>query len=109
LSHAIAAIDIGTNSIHMIVVADPPDLSFEVIRREKEKVPTGAGGLDGRAPHPGGDARGTPRSLRSSVVWPESHKVDESSRSADSAPPRRNRGEFLPGRSTQADGHPSAL
>src|ERR1041385_6207257 len=45
----IAAIDIGTNSIHMIVVQVRPDLSFEVIDREKEMVRLGAGGLDGRA------------------------------------------------------------
>src|SRR6266536_3625192 len=45
----IAAIDIGTNSIHMIVVQVRADLSFEVIDREKEMVRLGAGGLDGRA------------------------------------------------------------
>src|SRR5262245_31283861 len=45
----IAAIDIGTNSVHMIVVRIRPDLSFEVIDREKEMVRLGAGGLDGRA------------------------------------------------------------
>ena len=45
----IAAIDIGTNSIHMIVVQVRPDLSFEVIDREKEMVRLGAGGLDGRS------------------------------------------------------------
>jgi exopolyphosphatase/guanosine-5'-triphosphate,3'-diphosphate pyrophosphatase len=45
----IAAIDIGTNSLHMIVVHVRPDLSFEVIDREKEMVRLGAGGLDGRA------------------------------------------------------------
>src|SRR6266545_1947015 len=45
----IAAIDIGTNSIHMIVVKVRPDLSFEVIDREKDMVRLGAGGLDGRA------------------------------------------------------------
>lgn len=44
----IAAIDIGTNSIHMIVVQIRPDLSFEVIDREKDMVRLGAGGLDGR-------------------------------------------------------------
>jgi exopolyphosphatase/guanosine-5'-triphosphate,3'-diphosphate pyrophosphatase len=44
----IAAIDIGTNSIHMIVVRVRPDLSFEVIDREKEMVRLGAGSLDGR-------------------------------------------------------------
>jgi exopolyphosphatase / guanosine-5'-triphosphate,3'-diphosphate pyrophosphatase len=45
----IAAIDIGTNSIHMIVADVRPDLSFEVIDREKEMVRLGAGGLGGRA------------------------------------------------------------
>src|SRR5262245_8795981 len=45
----IAAIDIGTNSLHMIVVRVGPDLSFEIIDREKEMVRLGAGGLDGRA------------------------------------------------------------
>jgi exopolyphosphatase/guanosine-5'-triphosphate,3'-diphosphate pyrophosphatase len=45
----VAAVDIGTNSIHMIVVEIRPDLSFEVIDREKEMVRLGQGGLDGRA------------------------------------------------------------
>ena len=45
----IAAIDIGTNSVHMIVVNVRPDLSFEIIDREKSMVRLGAGGLDGRA------------------------------------------------------------
>jgi exopolyphosphatase / guanosine-5'-triphosphate,3'-diphosphate pyrophosphatase len=45
----IAAIDIGTNSVHMIVVQVRPDLSFEVIDSEKEMVRLGAGGLDGKA------------------------------------------------------------
>ena len=44
----LAAIDIGTNSVHMIVVQVRPDLSFEVIDREKEMVRLGAGGLDGK-------------------------------------------------------------
>jgi exopolyphosphatase/guanosine-5'-triphosphate,3'-diphosphate pyrophosphatase len=45
----IAAIDIGTNSVHMIIVRVREDLSFEVIDREKAMVRLGAGGLDGRA------------------------------------------------------------
>ena len=45
----IAAIDIGTNSVHMIVVQVRADLSFEVIDREKAMVRLGAGGLDGRS------------------------------------------------------------
>ena len=43
----IAAIDIGNNSIHMIVVQVRPDLSFEIIDREKEMVRLGSGGLRG--------------------------------------------------------------
>ncbi|HUU32734.1 MAG TPA: hypothetical protein VMW48_01660, partial [Vicinamibacterales bacterium] len=39
----LAAIDIGTNSVHMIVVRVRPDFSFEVIDREKEMVRLGAG------------------------------------------------------------------
>ena len=44
----IAAIDIGTNSVHMIVAEVHPDQSFTVIDREKEMVRLGAAGLDGR-------------------------------------------------------------
>ena len=39
----IAAIDIGTNSVHMIVVQVRPDHSFEIVDREKEMVRLGAG------------------------------------------------------------------
>ena len=60
----IAAIDIGTNSIHMIVVQVRPDLSFEVIDREKEMVRLGAGGLDGRSADADGDGRGAPDALQ---------------------------------------------
>jgi exopolyphosphatase/guanosine-5'-triphosphate,3'-diphosphate pyrophosphatase len=44
----LAAIDIGTNSVHMIIVRVRPDLSFEVVDREREMVRLGAGGLDGK-------------------------------------------------------------
>jgi hypothetical protein len=44
----VAAIDIGTNSVHMLVVRVREDLSFEVIDREKAMVRLGAGGLDGQ-------------------------------------------------------------
>ena len=46
--HAPRAIDIGTNSVHMIVVRVRPDFSFEIVDREKEMVRLGAGGLDGK-------------------------------------------------------------
>ena len=44
----IAAIDIGTNSLHMLIVQVRGDLSFEVIDREKVMVRLGAGGLSSR-------------------------------------------------------------
>ena len=45
----IAAIDMGTNSIHMIVVHVQANQSFEIVDREKEMVRLGSGGLGGRA------------------------------------------------------------
>jgi exopolyphosphatase/guanosine-5'-triphosphate,3'-diphosphate pyrophosphatase len=91
----IAAIDIGTNSVHMIVVQVRPDLSFEVIDREKEMVRLGAGGLDGRAL--------TPEAMHSALQvlskfrrLAESHKVDEVIAVATSATREaENGGEFL--------------
>jgi len=44
----LAAIDIGTNSLHMIIVRVTSDGGFEVIGREKDMVRLGAGGLEGR-------------------------------------------------------------
>ena len=91
----VAAIDIGTNSIHMIVVQVRPDLSFEVIDREKEMVRLGAGGLDGRAL--------TPEAMHAALQvlskfrrLAESHKVDEVIAVATSATREaENGGEFL--------------
>src|SRR2546428_3675793 len=72
----IAAIDIGTNSIHMIVVQIRPDFSFEVIDREKEMVRLGAGGLDGRALTP--EARHAALQVLSKFRrLAESHRVDD--------------------------------
>ena len=91
----IAAIDIGTNSIHMIVVQLRPDLSFEVIDREKEMVRLGAGGLDGRALTP--EAMHAALQVLSSFRrLAESHKVDEVIAVATSATREaENGGEFL--------------
>ena len=91
----IAAIDIGTNSIHMIVVQIRTDLSFEVIDREKEMVRLGAGGLDGRALTP--EAMHTALQVLSKFRrLAESHKVDEVVAVATSATREaENGGEFL--------------
>src|SRR5215216_3839452 len=91
----IAAIDIGTNSVHMIVVQVRPDLSFEVIDREKEMVRLGAGGLDGRAL--------TPEAMHAALQvlskfrrLAESHRVDQVIAVATSATREaENGGEFL--------------
>src|SRR5207245_7781558 len=72
----IAAIDCGTNSIHMIVVRIRPDLSFEVIDREKEMVRLGAGGLDGRSLTPTGVTAAL-QTLAKFRRLADSHKVDE--------------------------------
>jgi exopolyphosphatase/guanosine-5'-triphosphate,3'-diphosphate pyrophosphatase len=92
----LAAIDIGTNSLHMIVVkVRPSDLSFEVIDREKEMVRLGAGGLDGRAL--------TPEAMQAALQvlskfrrLAESHSVDQIVAVATSAVREaENGGEFL--------------
>jgi exopolyphosphatase/guanosine-5'-triphosphate,3'-diphosphate pyrophosphatase len=80
----IAAIDIGTNSIHMIVVRVRPDLSFEVVDREKEMVRLGAGGLDGRSLTP----TATTAALQTLAKFrrlADSHKVDKIVAAATSA------------------------
>src|SRR5215510_13555215 len=91
----VAAIDIGTNSIHMIVVQIRPDLSFEVIDREKEMIRLGAGGLDGRALT--GDAMHAALQVLSKFRrLAESHRVDEVIAVATSATREaENGGEFL--------------
>ena len=91
----LAAIDIGTNSIHMIVVQVRPDLSFEVIDREKDMVRLGAGGLDGK--------RLTDTAMGAALTTlskfkrlAESHKVDEIIAAATSATREaENGGDFI--------------
>jgi exopolyphosphatase/guanosine-5'-triphosphate,3'-diphosphate pyrophosphatase len=91
----IAAIDIGTNSVHMIVVRVRPDLSFEVIDREKAMVRLGAGGLDGRALTREAWTAAL-QALSKFKRIAESHGVDEIVAAATSATREaRNGGEFL--------------
>jgi exopolyphosphatase/guanosine-5'-triphosphate,3'-diphosphate pyrophosphatase len=91
----IAAIDIGTNSLHMIVVRVRADLSFEVVDREKEMVRLGAGGLDHRrlTATAMGFALQTLAKFRRIA---ESHKVDDIVAAATSATREaENGGEFI--------------
>jgi exopolyphosphatase/guanosine-5'-triphosphate,3'-diphosphate pyrophosphatase len=91
----IAAIDIGTNSVHMIVVRVRADLSFEVVDREKVMVRLGAGGLDGKALT--SDAMSAAlQALSKFRRLAESHRVDQILAAATSATREaRNGGEFL--------------
>jgi exopolyphosphatase/guanosine-5'-triphosphate,3'-diphosphate pyrophosphatase len=91
----IAAIDIGTNSVHMIVVQVRPDLSFEVVDREKDMVRLGAGGLDGRSLTPSAMAAAL-QTLKKFRRIAESHKVDEIVAAATSATREaENGGDFI--------------
>ena len=91
----IAAIDIGTNSVHMIVVRVRPDLSFEVVDREKVMVRLGAGGLDGKALTTEGMTAAL-QALSKFRRLAESHGVDKVLAAATSATREaRNGGEFL--------------
>src|SRR5687768_15742323 len=91
----LAAIDIGTNSIHMIVVQVRPDLSFEIIDREKDMVRLGAGGLDGRNLTQTASASAL-TTLSKFKRLAESHKVDEIIAGATSATREaENGGDFI--------------
>src|SRR5262245_61279899 len=91
----LAAIDIGTNSLHMIVVQVQADLSFEVIDREKQMVRLGAGGLDGKALTP--EAMNLALQVLSKFArLAQSHQVDQIIAGATSAVREaENGGEFL--------------
>ena len=116
----IAAIDIGTNSLHMIVCRVRPDLSFEVVDREKDMVRLGTGGLDGR-PLAEPSMSAAIQTLSKFTRIAASHGVDEIIAAATSAvreagngarfrrrrPPRRRAaraGDFRHGRSA-SDSH----
>ena len=91
----IAAIDIGTNSVHMIVVQVRPDLSFEIVDREKEMVRLGSGGLGGRALTEGSMLAAL-QALSKFKRLAESHDVDEVVAAATSAVREADNGrEFL--------------
>jgi exopolyphosphatase/guanosine-5'-triphosphate,3'-diphosphate pyrophosphatase len=72
----LAAIDVGSNSIHMIVCNVRPDLSFEVIDREKDMIRLGAGAL-ARGRLPEANIVAALESLAKFRRLAESHQVDE--------------------------------
>ena len=105
----IAAIDIGTNSLKMIVVHVGPDFSFEVIDREKEMVRLGAGGLDGRALRP--EAMHVALQVLSKFHrLAQAHRVDEIVTVATSATREaKNGGEFLRAIAERTGIHPRVI
>jgi exopolyphosphatase/guanosine-5'-triphosphate,3'-diphosphate pyrophosphatase len=79
----------------MIVVRVRPDLSFEIIDREKDMVRLGAGGLDGRSLTPTAIAAAL-QTLAKFRRLADSHKVDEIVASATSATREAdNGGDFI--------------
>ncbi len=91
----IAAIDIGTNSVHMIIVQVRGEQAFDVIDREKVMVRLGAGGLDGRALTPVA-MEAALQALTRFRRLAESHQVDEIVAAATSATREaENGGDFL--------------
>jgi exopolyphosphatase/guanosine-5'-triphosphate,3'-diphosphate pyrophosphatase len=91
----IAAIDIGTNSVHMIVCRVGTDLSFEVVDREKDMIRLGAGGLEGRD-LPAANIAAALHSLSKFKRLADSHGVDEVVAAATSAVREaKNGGDFV--------------
>ena len=91
----IAAIDIGTNSIHMVIARAVHHTEFEVLDREREVVQVGRGSFEsGRL---GRDAiRRTAEALRRFVQLARRHQVDRILCTATAAVREaRNGGEFL--------------
>jgi exopolyphosphatase/guanosine-5'-triphosphate,3'-diphosphate pyrophosphatase len=60
----LAAIDLGTNSFHMIIVELLPDMSFTMIDRAKEMIRIGAGSMTTRQLSPAAMEQGKETLLR---------------------------------------------
>ncbi len=91
----IAAIDVGSNSVHMIVCRVGTDLSFEVIDREKDMIRLGAASLAGRD-LPETAIRTALQTLSKFKRLAESHGVDEIVAAATSAVREaENGGDFI--------------
>src|SRR3990170_4136086 len=90
----LAAIDIGSNSIHMIVCRIRPDLSFEVVDREKDMIRLAAGTLaQGRLPD--GNIATAMQTLARFRRLAESHGVEEILTAATSAVREADNGDDL--------------
>lgn len=91
----LAAIDIGTNSIHMVIVEVTKKRSFEVIDREKEMVKLGSGVFATKRLNDSAFEKGL-ETIRRYVQLADQHGVDEIITGATSAiREAQNGGEFL--------------
>ena len=91
----LAAIDIGTNSIHMVIVKVTKKRSFEVIDREKEMVKLGSGVFATKRLNDSAFEKGL-ETIRRYVQLADQHGVDEIITGATSAiREAQNGGEFL--------------
>jgi exopolyphosphatase/guanosine-5'-triphosphate,3'-diphosphate pyrophosphatase len=91
----LAAIDIGTNSIHMVIAESRGGVSFDVVDREREVVQIGRGSFaSGRLRHAA--IRRTVDALERFVRLARRHQVDRILCTATAAVREaRNGGEFL--------------
>jgi exopolyphosphatase/guanosine-5'-triphosphate,3'-diphosphate pyrophosphatase len=72
----LAAIDVGSNSVHLVVCRIRPDLSIEVVDREKDMIRIGAGSF-GQRHLPDANIAAALASLGKFKRLAESHSVDE--------------------------------
>ena len=103
----LAAIDIGTNSLHMIVVRVRPDLSFEVDRPREGNGAPGRRGPRRPRPYARSDAGRPP----GAVQVPAARRVAQGRRDGRGGDERRPRGgerRRVPADRPAADRHPAA-
>jgi len=93
MSDLVAALDIGTNSFHL-VVAKPVPGGFEVVTREKEVVRLGHGGGDMKEISEEAMERGVKCLTRLAAIA-ESHEAEVRAVATSAVREAKNRGEFL--------------
>jgi exopolyphosphatase/guanosine-5'-triphosphate,3'-diphosphate pyrophosphatase len=89
-----AAIDIGTNSIHLVVARPGPGGGFDVVTTEKEMVRLGSGGGDMKLLQPGAVDRGV-AALARMVDVARSFGAEISAVATSAVREAENRNEFL--------------
>lgn len=99
-----AAIDIGTNSIHLLVARLAPDGSFEVIAQEKEQVRLGSGSGDMRKLETDAIDRGI-AALRRFRLLAEGNDADITAVATSAVREAENRREFLDRAQVEAGVH----